>query len=109
MPWVCFIIKIDDSDGGAAGQLGAGFVNQGAFFDGDFDGHGPINAPYPESSLFGGEFAGAQAQAQAHVLAQAQNYAHAQANINGDSLHSDLELANQLAYNDNYGKKIGKL
>jgi hypothetical protein len=103
--------NIDDSNGGAAGQLGVGasasvgvgVVNQGGLFDGGNDGQfGSINAQFADGSAF------ANAQAQAQVLAQAQNFAHAQASANGNSLYSDLELAKQLAFNDNYGKIIGK-
>ncbi|XP_061192892.1 uncharacterized protein LOC133201125 [Saccostrea echinata] len=100
------------SAGVSAGQLGLGFVNQGGHFNAGIDGHGAINAPYPDHSLFGGDISSAQAQAQAQVFAQAQNFAHAQAqnlahvqahaNNIGDSLHSDLQLANNLAFGDNY-------
>lgn len=64
-------------------------------------------------AAFGGAeaaFAGAQAQAaaqsqaQAQAFAQAQTFGNAQANQIGNSLQSDLHLANQLAFNDKYGK-----
>nr|XP_022307204.1 valine-rich protein-like isoform X4 [Crassostrea virginica] len=62
-------------------------------------------------AAFGGAeaaFAGAQAQAaaqsqaQAQAFAQAQTFGNAQANQIGNSLQSDLQLANQLAFNDKY-------